>query len=185
MHLTFITRESHTHRIRLELADYSLSDLMGFKEFILLFQCCFAAEGGPWMDASWLRRWFMSLHWQLEVERELIPYRYGVGGDFGGGGESVTIGGERWVLWVGHGECSLSQAVPYVAASGPNQSAQGSRLTKWIDLRGKRELAVDGGVVKLQRRKHAYRWYEELPGLLRFLETLPPEAEVRVEKKAV
>ena len=144
MHLTFITRESHTHRIRLGLADCLLADLMGFRDLVLLFQCCFAAAGGPWLAASWLRGWFMKLHWQLEVERELLPYRYGVEGDFGGG-ETVTIDGEMWVLSTGHGECSLSQAVAYVGGSEPNPSAQGSRLTKWIDLRGKRELAVDGG----------------------------------------
>ena len=183
MHITFTTRDSRTHRIRLGLADYCLDDLMGFRDFTLLFQCCFSAEGGPWLAASWMHRWFQRLDWQLEMERDLLPYRYGAHGDFGGG-ETVTIDGEGWSLDTGPGECALSQAVPYARESAPGVTHCGSRLSKWIDLRGQRRLAVDGDVIKLQRRKHVYRWYDELPGLLRFFETLPLEAEVRADRNA-
>jgi hypothetical protein len=118
----------------------------------------------------------------LEAERDLLPYRYGRGGDFGGS-ETVRIEGEAWSLSVGPGECSLSQAVAYAWALAPGVTERGSRLTKWIDLRGQRELAVDGEVIKIQRRKHAYRWYGELPDLLQFLGTLPLEAEIRAVRK--
>lgn len=178
MQLTFATRDGRTHHIRLALADYCLADLMGFRDFSVLFPLCFAGEGGPWLPVTWVHAWFQQLDSRLEAERKLLPYRYGAGGDFGGG-ETVRIGGEVWSLTVGPGECSLSQAVPYAQALAPGVTERGSRLAKWVDLRGQSEVAVDGEVIKLQRRKHAYRWYDELPHLLRFLAALPLEAEVR------
>jgi hypothetical protein len=43
-----------------------------------------------------------------------------------------------------------------------------------------RLLDVDGRVIKLARRKHAYRWYEGLPGLIPFIHSLPKDEGVRV-----
>jgi hypothetical protein len=53
------------------------------------------------------------------------------------------------------------------------------RVVKWIDLRGQKQLQVDGGIVKLARRKREFRLYAELPGLLKFFEGIPLEMEVR------
>jgi hypothetical protein len=164
MRVIWTTRDARTHRVRLGLADYMLGDLEAFREFTLLFQFCFAQGGGPWVPAAWMWSWFLNLDARLQAEREVLPFRYGADGDFGGG-QSVVIDGQTWSLQVGSGECSLT------FASG--------RVTKWIDLRGQSMLQTDGRPIRLQRRKQDYRWYGEMPGLLRYFQSLPQGAEVR------
>lgn len=176
MRITWTTRDSRMHHIQLNGVDYGLCDLMGFHRFILLFQCCFAAGGGPWMAASWMRRWFEVLAWELEMQKPVLPYRYGADGDFGGG-QTVKIGGENWIMNLGAGECSLSQVAP--VQTQPSCFGGAQRLTKWLDLRGQRRLETDAGIIRLSARKQEYRWYAELPGLLQFLTDVPPEMEVR------
>jgi len=154
-----------------------LPDLQGFREFGMLFQFCFAQGGGPWIPASWMWTWFLNLDAHLEAEREVLPFRYGADGDFGGG-ESVVIGGECASLQVGSGECSLT------FTSGADSKAETGRMlprrvTKWIDLRGQSTLQTDNRVIRLQRKKHEYRWYVEMPGLLAYFRSLPKDSEVR------
>jgi hypothetical protein len=112
------------------------------------------------------------------MEADVLPYRYGYGGDFSGGA-SFTIDGEPWAINVGPGECSLTQAIPYENRLNDRVAQTGSRRTGWIDLRGKKECRVDGRTIRIQRKKQTYRWYEELPGLMKFLESLPKDAELR------
>ena len=152
---------------------------MGFHQFTLLFQCCFAAGGGPWMPAAWMRRWLELLAWELETQRSVLPYCYGADGDFGGAA-TVEIGGERWSLTLGAGQCSLSHSVPAQSEAPPLPVRH--RLTKWLDLRGNRELQTDAGIIKLSRRKQEFRWYSELPGVLEFLGGVPLEMEVRASR---
>jgi hypothetical protein len=177
MRITWTTRDSRSHAIRLSAADYGLCDLMGFHQFTLLFQCCFAAGGGPWMIASWMHRWFAILASELETQRSVLPYHYGADGDFGGGG-TLVIRGEQWSLNVGPGECSLSQFAPAHSPATAGQHVP-HRLTRWIDLRGQRQLETDGRIIRLSKKKQEYRWYAELPGLLQFYDGVPPEVEVR------
>lgn len=164
MRVTWTTRDGRTHRVRLGLADYTLADLAGFREFQMLFQFCFAHWGGSWVPMTWIWKWFLTLHHRMQEEKDVLPFRYGADGDFGGG-ENVSIRGEWWTLEVGSGQCSLTFV--------------NGRVTKWIDLRGETKLEVDGRTIKLQRKKQEYRWYHELPGLLRYFEGLPQDAEVR------
>src|SRR5687768_13126383 len=108
MRVTWTTRDgARTHRVRLGLADYTLADLTGFREFEILFQFCFAHGGGPWVPAAWMWAWFRNLDARLQEEKDALPFRYGADGDFGGG-ETVMIAGERWSLHVGSGQCSLT-----------------------------------------------------------------------------
>jgi hypothetical protein len=150
---------------------------MGFRQFTLLFQCIFAAGGGPWMAAGWMRRWLESLAWELEMQKPVLPYRYGADGDFGGG-ETLVIDGETWVLSLGAGECSLSRSVRVESEKWPDHPGC-HRMVRWIDLRGEKQLKTDERVIKLSRRKQELRWYAELPGLSQFFEGVPLEMEVR------
>jgi hypothetical protein len=177
-HVTLIARSGPTHRIRLGLADYALTDLQGFKDYAILFQILFAQGGGPWVPKTWMHGWLYRLDFLLEMERDVLPYRYGADGDFGGV-QTVSIQGEQWSLTVGSGECSLTQSVSFEKMLGPDVRTGGSRLIKWIDLRGRSSLEGDGQVIKLSRKKHDYRWYGELPGLLQFLKSLSGDDEVR------
>jgi hypothetical protein len=113
----------------------------------------------------------------MEMQRHVLPYKYGADDDFDGA-ETVVIDGQRWVLAVGAGECSLSQHVDVESEKWPDHPAC-HRVVKWIDLRGQKQLQVDGGIVKLARRKREFRLYAELPGLLKFFEGIPLEMEVR------
>lgn len=172
MIVTFVTRNATSHRIRLGMADYQLFHLQGFRELSLLPMFLFGRECRQWVRAEWFHSWMHRFDFTLRTEQEVLPYRYGANGDFGGG-QTVMIDGEQWVLHVGAGECSLSQERPF-----RDGIENGSRLMKWIDLRGQPSFQVDDGVIKLSRKKQEFRWYNEMPGLLRFLEGLPVNEEV-------
>ena len=180
MRITWSSRDSRNHAIQLNGADYGLCDLMGFQQFALLFQCCFADGGGPWMPSGWMRRWFEILAWELEMQRHVLPYRYGANGDFGGG-ETVSINGAVWSLDLGAGECSLSQALPVESQTSPGHPGSW-RLNKLMDLRGQSQLQTDDRIIKFSRRKQEFRWYAELPGLVQFFEGLRPDVDVRAQR---
>lgn len=177
MRVTWTTRDARTHRVRLGMADYMLPDLDGFREFSMLFQICFAQGGGPWIPAGWMRSWFLNFDARLQAQKDLLSFRYGADGDFGGS-ESVVIGGECGALQVGPGVCSLTftSGADSVAKTGQMLPR---RVTKWIDLRGESTLKTDDRVITLQRKKQEYRWYGEMPGLLAYFASLPKDAEVR------
>jgi len=182
MQFKLIAQSGSQCNLRLNSADFLLPDLTNFKDFRVLMQMCFMDGGSPWLPASWWSIEFSYLNTQLGVEADVLPYHYGLDGDFGGG-ESVRIDGETWHVDVGPGRCELSRLAACQQRHSDGFAVNRSRDTGWIDLRGLKEYSVDERVLKLQRRKTRFRWYDVIPEIAGFLDGLEPEVLVRAESQ--
>lgn len=172
------SRHGAERQITLTSAECGLADLVGFEHLLPLAEAMFAHGGGPWLPVSTIKNWLKMLQVELEAQVDVLSFRYGADGDYAGG-ESVRIRGETWALSVGWGECSLSQSMQFVKVIAPGYSRTTGRRTKWIDLRLENFLQADDRVIKLSRRRVEVRWYQELPGLLEFLEGVSEQGEIR------
>ncbi len=178
MKVTFEAESGSSHAIELAKADYMLSDLFGFRGFGTVFQLCLAESRSPGLHACMWERWFSALLFQMEMERDVLPFKYEVRNDTADR-HGVVINQERWDFSVGNGECSLSQTLAYESIDANGLSGRGSRVIKWIDCRGQTTIETDHGPIKVSRRKVNYRFYDELPGLIQFLSDLPSDELVR------
>ncbi len=112
----------------------------------------------------------------LLLEKEVLPYKYALDGDYGGG-ETAYIDKAPWSIDCGVGECCLKQ---YKLVADEDMSDASYRLIKWIDLRGQPVLKTDDRTIKISRRKVVFKWYSAVPEIQRYLESLSLQDTVRV-----
>lgn len=176
--LKLITKSGSSVEHPLNNKDYVIWDLFNFKEFRFFIQMLFMDDKCPWMPAIWWLAELRHFKYRLEAESEVLPFCYGLDGDFAGG-ETVQINGEWWCIEVGPGRCELSRDQLIETEIFPGIVGSNSRSVAWLDLRGKSEYQVDGRLLKLSRRKHPFKWYDAVPKIEAFLMALDQDEPVQ------